>query len=163
MKNMSRLLVLTVLGLCVSFSVVGQKGAPDVPAFTLWQTNGRTINKSVLPQGKPVVLVYFAPDCGHCTTLINGVFQEMKAFQNTTLVLATFKPINELQRFEQAYKTATYPNIITGTEGSTFFLRNHYKMQKTPFVALYNKSGKLVRSYNNEPVVKDLLNGLKLL
>lgn len=163
MKCMSRLLLLTMLGLCVSLFGTAQKGASDVPAFTLWQTNGKKINPSVLPPGKPVVLIYFAPDCGHCTTLINGVFQEMKAFKNTTVLLATFKPLEELQKFEKDYKTTSYPNIITGTEGSTFFLRYHYKMQKTPFVALFNKAGKLVRSYNNEPVVKDVLEGLKAL
>lgn len=127
------------------------------------QTSGRMIGPAVLAPGKPVMLIYFAPDCSHCTTLLNGVFKEMPAFKNTTLLLATFKPVADLQAFERAYKTTSYPNIITGTEGNTFFLRYFYNVQRTPFVACYNKKGQLVRTYSNEPTVKDLLAGMKLL
>ncbi|WP_132052827.1 TlpA family protein disulfide reductase [Pseudocnuella soli] len=140
-----------------------QKGGNDIPMFKLWRTNGQLITAKELPAKKPVVLIYFAPDCHHCTDLLKGVFKEMPAFKKATLVLATFKPANELRSFEQTYKTASYPNIITGTEGNTFFLRYHYNMQRTPFVALFNAAGKLVRTFDKEPMVKDLLPAVKAL
>lgn len=157
---------LVCLLLCVALFVqpaAAQKGATDIPLFKLWRTNGQLFTAKDLPAKKPVVLIYFAPDCHHCTDLINGVFKEMASFKKATLLLATFKPATELRLFEQAYKTASFPNIITGTEGNTFMLRYHYNMQRTPFVAIYNAAGKLVRTYDNEPLVKDILPWIKAL
>jgi peroxiredoxin len=154
------------LMLCAVMFVQGaaaQKTGSDIPLFKLWRTNGQMITAKDLPQKKPVVLIYFAPDCHHCTDLLNGVFKEMPTFKKATLLLATFKPAGELRTYEQAHKLASYPNIISGTEGNTFMLRYHYNMQKTPFVALFNAAGKLVRTYDNEPLVKDILPAVKAL
>lgn len=158
-----RLLCLVMSVLLFSHICAAQKGSNDIPMFKLWRTNGQMITARELPAKKPVVLIYFAPDCPHCTDLLKGVFKEMAAFKKTTLLLATFKPANELRSFEQTYKTAAFPNIITGTEGNTFFLRYHYNMQRTPFVALFDARGKLVRTFDKEPMVKDLLPAVKAL
>lgn len=142
---------------------MAQKPGNDIPLFKLWRTNGQLITAKDLPAKKPLVLIYFAPDCKHCTDLLQGVFKEMNQFKKATVLLATFKPAAELRTFEQAYKTAAYPNIISGTEGNTFMLRYHYNMQRTPFVAFFNAAGKLVRTFDNEPLVKDLLPAIKAL
>jgi hypothetical protein len=160
---MKRIVGLLLGVLLFGAAASAQKGGSDIPLFKLWRTNGQLLTAKDLPAKKPVVLIYFAPDCHHCTELLNGVFKEMKSFKKATLLLATFKPAADLRTFEQAYKTASYPNIITGTEGNTFMLRYHYNMQRTPFVAMFNAAGKLVKTYDNEPLVKDLLPGIKAL
>jgi peroxiredoxin len=152
--------------LCAVMFVQGaaaQKTGSDIPLFKLWRTNGQLITAKDLPAKKPVVLIYFAPDCHHCTDLLNGVYKEMPTFKKATLLLATFKPAGELRTYEQAHKLSGYPNIISGTEGNTFMLRYHYNMQRTPFVALFNAAGKLVRTFDNEPLVKDILPAVKAL
>lgn len=159
MKQLRLLLMVLLLGM----NAAAQKNGSDMPLFQLWKTNGQMVTAKDLPAKKPVVLIYFAPDCHHCTDLLNGVFREMNAFKKATLLLATFKPVNELRVFEQNYKTAKYPNIISGTEGNTFKLRYHYNMQRTPFVALFNANGKLVKTFDNEPLVKDLLPSMQAL
>lgn len=157
MKGLRLLLCVLLLGL----GAAAQKGSNDYPLFQLWRTNGKVFTARDLPAKKPVVLIYFAPDCHHCTDLLNGVFKEMNTFKKATLLLATFKPASELRVFEQNYKTASFPNIITGTEGNTFKLRYHFNMQNTPFVALFNAQGKLVKTYGNQPKVQDILPGVK--
>lgn len=163
MKNVRRFLSFLVLAIGLSLSGAAQKGRSDIPLFKLWRTNGQMLTAKDIPVKKPLVLIYFAPDCHHCTDLLTGVFRQMSAFKNTTLLLATFKPAEELRIFEKNFKTTAYPNIITGTEGNTFMLRYHFNMQHTPFVAMFNAAGKLVRTYDNQPLVQDLLPGLKAL
>lgn len=135
-----------------------------MPAFKMMLTNGKFYSAADLPKGKPVVLIYFAPDCDHCQVLLSEVFKKMEAFKKAQLVLVTFKPLSDLPLFERSYHTATYPNVKVGTEGSTYFLRSFYKLQNTPFTALYDKDAKLVYSYRKETPVDDLikrLNNLK--
>lgn len=125
-----------------------QQKADGLPPFKMLQTNGRYFTASDLDKNKPVVLIYFAPDCPHCQVLLDGVLKNMAAFKKTQLVLVTFKPVSELQLFERQYNTASYANIKTGTEGTTFFLRYYYNLSNTPFTAVFNR-GKLVCSYRN--------------
>lgn len=151
--------------LWVAVPVIGnsQKRGDALPPFKVLQTNGQFLQAGDLDKSKPVVLIYFAPDCAHCQTLVDGVFKNMAAFRKTQLVLITFKPQGELQLFERQYNTAAYTNVKTGTEGTTFFLRNYYKLKQTPFTAVFNK-GSMVCSFRNiNTPVADLINCVKKL
>jgi hypothetical protein len=72
-------------------------------------------------------------------------------------------PIDKVSKFEKDYNLATYPNMYSGTEGSTFFVRNYYKINEVPFVALYTKNGGFVTSYEKEVDLKLLAKKLKVL
>lgn len=139
------------------------QAADTLPPFGMTLSNGRYFKATDIPQGHPVLLVYFAPDCDHCHTLMNAFFKRANDFKAAEVVMVTFKPVNELAAFEQAYQTSLYPNITIGTEGTTNYLRLFYKLQSTPFTALYNKEGKLISSYRKNPLLDELLKQLKQL
>lgn len=134
-----------------------------IPPFKMTMTNGKVFTAANLQKGKPVVLIYFAPDCEHCQVLMNAFFKKADAFKKTQVVLVTFKPMADVAGFEKAYHTAKYPNIKVGTEGMSFYLRYYYKLEKTPFTALFNKKGNLVYSYRDETPVDDLVKRVKTL
>lgn len=131
-----------------------QKAGDAMPAFKILQTNNRYFQAGELDKTKPVVLIYFAPDCPHCQVLMDGIFKNISVFKNTQLVLITFKPLPELASFERQFSTAKYANIKTGTEGTTYLIRYYYNLSNTPFTAVYNKKGTLACSFRdiNTPV-----------
>ena len=57
------------------------KNDKAIPPFKILQTNSRYFQASDLDQTKPVVLIYFAPDCSHCQALMDGVFKNMASEQ----------------------------------------------------------------------------------
>jgi thiol-disulfide isomerase/thioredoxin len=126
-------------------------------------SNGRYFSAADIPKGKPVLLIYFAPDCDHCHTLMNAFFPKATAFLRAQVVMVTHRPLAEVADFEKKFRTARFANIKVGTEGTTNFLRLFYKLQNTPFVALYDQEGKLVSSYRKDPAVDVLLQQLKQL
>jgi cytochrome oxidase Cu insertion factor (SCO1/SenC/PrrC family) len=139
----------------------GQSG--NIPPFKILQTNGTYFSATDLPKGKPVIIIYFAPDCEHCQVLMNGLFKKINELKSAELVLVTFKPIEEVAGFEKSYGTKNYPNIKVGTEGTTFFLRYYYRIQNTPFTALYDKNGKGLGAYRVKTDVDDLIRRVKAL
>lgn len=139
------------------------QSSDQLPSFKMLLSNGKFFSASELPKDKPLVLIYFAPDCEHCQVLLNEFFQKIDSFKKVQVVLVTFKPADELAAFEKRYGTNRYENIKLGTEGTTFYLRQFFKLQNTPFTALYNKQGKLVYSYRKETSVQDLINRMKQL
>ncbi len=158
-KSLSLRLKIVIL-LFIFLSGTGVQ-AQVMPVFSILQSNGKTLNTAKLPNTKPIILIYFSPDCDHCTTLLNSMFSEFDQFKKSTILLVSFRPMDEITAFERKYKTAEYKNIIVGVEQPIFFLKNLYQLQSTPFTALFNKKGTLVYSYKKETPVKDLIMRLK--
>jgi len=132
-----------------------------IPAFHMVLPNGGTYSVDSLPKNKPLLLIYFAPDCGHCQALMKEIFKRISDFNKAELVLLTFKPLPELQPFVQQYNINQYPNIKVGTEVPIFYIRFYYNVTTTPFTALFDRKGKLVQSYRRETSVPDLVKRLK--
>ena len=137
--------------------------AQFIPTFKMLLTNGKIFETKDLSKGKPVVVIYFAPDCEHCQTLMNAVFKQINNFKKVEMVMVTFKPPNEVADFEKNYQTYKYPNIIVGTEVPAFFFRLYYHLVNTPFTVLFDKQGKYIYSYRKETPIGDLINRVRAL
>ncbi len=129
----------------------------SIPPFNMQLSNAKVFNAADLPKGKPVILIYFDPDCDHCQTLMKAFFKKINEFKKSEIILVTFKPISDVTVFEKKYQTRKYTNIKVGTEGTTFYLRMYYNLIKMPFTALYDKKGNLNYSYRTETLVDDLI------
>jgi thiol-disulfide isomerase/thioredoxin len=164
-KNKSKLSFLNLVLIIVSAILFSSNVAisQSMPPFKMQLTNGTVFSYKNLLHDKPVLIIYFAPDCEHCQVLMNAVFKNIKDFKKAQIVMVTFKPLDEVIAFQKNYQTAKYSNIKVGIEMPIFFFRNYFKLQSTPFTALYNKQGRLVASYKNETPVNDLIKRLKAL
>jgi thioredoxin-related protein len=134
-----------------------------MPSFTMKLTNGKIFSSKELSPQKPVIIIYFAPDCDHCQVLMNALFKKINEFKRSEIVMVTFQPLNQLVDFEKTYQTAKYSNIKVGTEAPIFFFRTYYHLENTPFTVLFDKHGKQIISYKKETPVDDLIKHLKLL
>ena len=134
-----------------------------IPSFKMSLSNGGIYSDKDVPKNKPLVLIYFAPDCEHCIKLMDELFKKIHQLDNATIVMVTFEQPKDVAWFERKYHTASYPNIKVGTEGTTYILRKFYRLDKTPFTAVYNKKGKLAFSYKNETPVNEMLARFKKL
>ncbi len=150
--------VVIALIICMLTSV--QVKSQPVPSFTMQLTNGKTFSNKNLSHTRPLILIYFAPDCEHCQLLMDAIFKKFSKFKTAQFIMVTFKPINEVAEFENHYQIKKYKNITTGTEVPIFLFRKYYQVDNTPFTALYDKKGNLVVSYKKETPVDDLLKHL---
>jgi hypothetical protein len=53
--------------------------------------------------------------------------------------------INEVKKFDDAYKLSSNANFNVGSEGYTFVVQKYYNIQRFPFVVEYDKKGKLAK------------------
>ena len=142
-----RKLFLPVFLIITSFTLSAQQ---KVPAFRMSLSNGKLFHASSLPQGKPIIVIYFSPECDHCHILMKEWFKQAGNFRKASVAMITFLPLNSVALFEKEYNTKQHSNIITGTEGTTFLVRNYYKVLDLPFVALHDKNGNLVSTYSKD-------------
>jgi len=135
----------------------------NLPPFKMYRSDKSVFNAAELPKTKPVILIYFDPDCEHCQKLMKELFQKIDAFKSAEIIMVTFKPVEEVSSFEKQNNTQKHSNIVVGTEGTGFYLRNYYGLVTMPFTALYDKNGNLKYSYRKETLVDDLIKRLKSL
>jgi len=147
------------LGLFCTVSAAAQ----TIPPFKMMLSDNKIFSASDLHKGKPIVLIYFDPDCDHCQKLMEELFKKINQLKKAEIVMVTYKPVSVLPPFEKKHNTSKYSNITVGTEGMGFYLRNYYGLMKMPFTALYDKKGNLNYSYKEETPVDDLINRLKKL
>lgn len=129
-------------------AVFAQKG--KLPPFRMVQENGVVFKAEQLPVGKPILLVYFSPDCDHCAVLADQLFKEGNPFKKASIAMITFLSLDKVAQFNRKYATSTFKNVFVGTEGNTFFVRKYFGIMDMPFVALYDKDGNLLQKYERD-------------
>ena len=134
--------------------------AGKLPPFRIMQTNAQVFNATQLPIGKPIILIYFDPDCHDCQDFMGQLFSQIKSFQKASLALITNASINQVILFADKYKVSSYKNMVVGTEGSNAPIGNYYHFPPMPFVALYDKNGNLMTTYKKTIPMADLLGRL---
>ena len=160
MKQRLLPMLLTIVS-CLSLSVNAQM--KRIPPFRMIQADGNLFKAEQLPLGKPVLLVYFSPECDHCEKLMQDFFKMSKDFQKASVAFITYVPVDKVAKFDKDYGVKKYTNIYSGTEGTTFFVRNYFKLTEMPFVALYKKNGDFVTSYTRDIALQVLAQKLRQL
>lgn len=154
--------ILLLASLIINISASAQSG--KVPPFQMMQPNGKIFRAQNLPIGKPIVIIYFSPDCEECQKLTKELLERINDFKNVSFAMITYQPIEMVSQYMQKNRLGTYPNIYVGTEGSSLFVRNYYNILKFPFMTLYNKNGDLIVKYTSTQVnVEDLHQRVKSL
>jgi thioredoxin-related protein len=116
---------------------------PVVPPFTLYKVpDSSKFAKADLAK-KKTLLIIFSPECDHCQQETRNLVAAIDKFKKIQIVMASWLPYNEIQKFYTDYNIASCPNITMGWD-KTFFLPPFYKLKNLPFMALYDKKGNLV-------------------
>jgi len=121
------------------------------------QADGKVFFAVNLPLGKPIVIIYFSPECEDCQQLIKDLLNRINELNSASIAMITYLPKEMVKQFVSEYQLDKYSNIFIGTEEDSYFVGKYYKVQQLPFMALYNKNGDLIKLYNKEISIEDLL------
>ena len=148
------LLVSALFGMFSATTLSAQNG--KLPPFRIIQSDGKVFKAEQLPFEKPILVIYFSPECDHCQAFMNDFFKRAGEFKKASVVMVTYLPVEAVTKFVADYKVTNYSNIYVGTEGSSYFLKNYYQIADMPFTALYDKDGNIIASYRNVPSIDEL-------
>ena len=162
MRNSLRFIIAAFLVLLTCPPVSAQKG--KVPPFRMVLSNGKVFNAHDLPLGKPIIIIYFSPDCEDCQKMTDEILARINDFKNVSIAMITYLPVESVSKFVAKNKLNSYSNFYVGTERPSLFVKNYYNIGLFPFVALYTMSGDLVKKYTSKEInIGDLSTRLKLL
>jgi thioredoxin-related protein len=129
----------------------------SIPPYHILTTDSVYVTPANLKKNMATMIIYFAPDCSHCQHLMYEMKPKMNDFKNVQIVMVTFvQQIKAIQTFYRDFDLKKYPNFTVGTEGYTYVVQKYYQVATTPYIALYDKKGKLVKHYATPPKIDEL-------
>ena len=129
---------------------------PTVPPFQLMKSDSGSLTKDALKKNQPVIVMYFSPECHHCQHQVEDMLARMDDLKRIQIVLATYRSIEELVAFEEKYKLKQFKNIYSGRD-TKYFIQPFYKVKNLPYLALYNKKGNLITTFEGNVTIDNLL------
>ena len=154
MKKLLFFFSLIIIAGCTS----AQTSIPaTIPPYHILTTDSVYVTPANLKKHKATMIIYFSPDCSHCQHMMYEMKPQMKAFKNVQVVMIPFvQQLKAIQVFYRDFDLKNYPNFTVGTEGYTYLVQKYYQVKTTPFIALYDKNGKMVKYYEKAPTIDDL-------
>ena len=128
-----------------------------IPTFSIQQPDSTWFFNTSLQEKKPVLILYFSPDCGHCQLETNEILGHINQLQKLQIVMVTSRPFVDMVKFAARYKIYKFPTIKIGRDPS-YIITKYYDVKFTPFSALYNNKGKLVKFYTKGIDMDELIN-----
>lgn len=125
-----------------------------LPKLELLKPDSTWFTHHEIPENKPVVIVYFSPECGHCQEEAKDIAANIDALKNVFFIWITFHTPQEAGKFAADYGLANHPNMIFGRDPN-YKTPMFYKITMTPYVAVYNKKGVFVKEYRKGINMKD--------
>ncbi|MCC8424702.1 thioredoxin-like domain-containing protein [Mucilaginibacter sp. UR6-11] len=135
-----------------------------MPPYRILKTDSTWATPANLKHRR-TMLIYFSPDCPHCQHLTMDMREKLKQFGDTQIIMITWSnnyDIRAIKNFVRDYNLKKYPNIEIGTEGYSYGVQKYFKIETTPFVAVYDSKGKLTKAFRKQPEVSDLLKAVKV-
>lgn len=162
MKKLVVLLSLIIVAGCTQAQT--KRNIEHIPHFKILKADSTYFTYSDLKRNKPVMIIYFAPDCSHCQHLMYEMKPKMKEFGDIQIVMVTFTDFNLLKmikNFNRDFQLAQYPNLTVGTEGHSYVVQQYYQVRTTPYIAIYDHKGNLVQAFEKPPKVDTLIAAVK--
>jgi thioredoxin-related protein len=162
MKKLLLLLSLIIVAGCTQAQT--KPDIEHIPHFKILKADSTYFNYTDLKKDKPVMIIYFSPDCSHCQHMMYEMKPKMKKFGDTQIVMVTFTDFNllkMLKTFNRDFDLEKYPNIIVGTEGHSYVVQKYYQVRTTPYIAVYDRKGNLVKAFEKAPTIDTLIATVK--
>lgn len=120
---------------------------PTLPTFEILLEDSSTIFSTYnIPEGRPIIIMYFSPDCDHCETVTKEILAHKEDFKKTRIYMSSPMYLSEINKFAERMELDKQKNIIIGKDFKYFVLK-FYDLQSFPFMAVYNGDKKLVEGF----------------
>jgi thioredoxin-related protein len=129
---------------------------PEVPGLQLLRTDSTRYTNDDLPKKKQVLLMLFSPDCDHCQHEAEQLAANKKALADTHIIMASTYPLFRLTAFADKYGLSGMTNVVLAKD-PYYILVSFYALRQFPYLALYDKKRKLIKTFEGAVGVDQVL------
>jgi thiol-disulfide isomerase/thioredoxin len=127
-----------------------------IPEFKIIQPGGKQFTQKDIPAGKPVVIIYFSPDCGHCKIEAEEIVKAKDSLQHAIFIWVSYKNPKDIAEFYTFTGLNKLSNQIIGRDPD-YVVPSFFRVRFTPFVAVYDANGKYMKAYEGGVEIPELV------
>jgi len=135
------------------------KRNPVIPQITLLMTDSTNLTNENF-KNQPIIIMYFSPTCDHCQHQWEDMVKRMDDLKKFQIVMVTYQPYEDMVDFYKDRNIASYSNVKMGRD-IKFVLPPFYQIKSLPYLALYDKKGKLITTFEGNVTVDKLVEAFK--
>ncbi len=140
-----------ILAVMAALLIVSGIHAQNMPGLRFQDTEGKTLTTQDIPKGKALILVYFRSDCDHCTHTAQQLKSSARQYPATIwMVSAETQPA--LRMFEEMMDLYDISNLSV-LRDYTESMHRWYTFSQLPFIVLYDKNRKQLKTFGALPSV----------
>ena len=117
-----------------------------LPEFKILQADSTWFTDLLIPEHKPVIIMYFSPECGHCQTEAENLAQNRDKLDSAFMLFVSYHSPEEIGDFVKKYKLDKFRYTAAGRD-TEYNLPSFFRVQQTPFIAVYSKYHQLVKVF----------------
>ena len=137
------------------------KRFPTVPPIQILLSDSTTFfKKEQILLHKPLLFMLFSPGCSHCQHETEELIAHKEAFKNIQIVMVTMQPLSEMKDFIANYKLNEWPNIVVGRD-VYYTMPAFYNIHNLPFLAMYDKKGDLISTFEGSMPIEKVIDTFK--
>lgn len=155
--------VVLILFSCVFFMTISckttktptVKAAKEIPYFTFTTLDNHRFIKDDFDKVRTKLILYFNSECDHCEKQAKWLSQEIDSFNDLELTFISFEEMDAIKGYRDKYDFNR--KNITFLQDSRLTFSDKFGVGKFPSILIYTKDGKLVKKFEGETRVKDIL------
>src|ERR1700753_607283 len=129
----------------------------SLPSFDMLLLDSVThIQAKEIPSDKPLMLIYFRPNCPHCQAETKKIVNNIEAFKDVRIYFLAGTSIEDIRQYVQKYNLYLYSNILVCKDFNHSFAKA-FKVRSIPCLAIYNDKKNLVKIYKGEAPLSSLI------
>jgi hypothetical protein len=125
--------------------------AATIPAFRFARHDGRLVSNADLPARKPVLFVFFDPDCDHCKRAVGHMDLACADYRAVAVYFVSMESQEKIDRFVATYapRLAAQRNVLFLRDGGGGYMLG-FNPVRFPSLFLYSSEHKLLDYEDNE-------------
>ena len=137
------------------------KGFTSLPAFSInLVPDSSYYTNANLQKNKPVMMMFFSPDCDHCQKQVKDILAYRKDLKDLQIIMISVLPNKFNRPFFDEYQLAAFPNIKLGTD-LTYKLRQLYQVKTLPAMYVYDLNGNLAKAFIGNINIPAIIDAVK--
>lgn len=147
--------ILLLLAIVVFWSCAKkQETKNDLPQMQINLINGPVLQAKEIDE--KAILVLFQPDCDHCHREAKQIAENLESFKDYKLYFISSAAVSDIEKFGNDFSLIGKENVRFGFTPSEN-IYNNFGPIEAPSIYIYSDEGKLVKQFNGEVEVSELL------
>ncbi|PHR69700.1 MAG: hypothetical protein COA67_09865 [Lutibacter sp.] len=140
---------------CKTTQKTNIEATKEIPYFTFTTLDNHRFGKDDFDKTRTKMILYFNSECEHCEKQGKWLSESIDSFNHLELTFVSFEEMDAIKSYRDKYNFNR--DNITFLQDTRLTFSDKFGVGNFPSILLYTKKGKLIKKFEGETRVKDIL------